>query len=107
LIFKHGEVTPALIQELKDMLKDSACKACPELSAGVGAAIKVGEDCFKVDLFKKDKAFAFCERYGEGFKCALGMLIASLEGENQLPVKLELEAKIKVGCTEVKVGPGE
>jgi hypothetical protein len=107
LIFKHGEVTPALIQELKDMLKDSACKACPELSAGVEVSIKVGEDCFKVDLVKKDKAFEFCERYGEGFRCALGMLIASLQGENQLPVKLEAEAKIKVGCTEVKVGSGE
>ncbi|MBI5532016.1 MAG: hypothetical protein HY898_04825 [Deltaproteobacteria bacterium] len=104
LMLKYGEVTPQLIQELKDMLKDSACKACPEASVGAEISIKLGEDCIKKDLLKKDAKFGFCERYGEGFKCAVGMLVASLQGEDQLPVKLNTEVKIKLGCGEAKLG---
>lgn len=107
LMLKYGEVTPRLIQELKNMLKDSACSACPEANLSAGAAIKLGDDCYKIEIKKLDLLkFDFCEKYGEGFKCALGMMIASLQGDDQLPVRPGAEIKLKIGCTEVSANAG-
>lgn len=102
LMLKYGELTPQLIAELKAMLKDSACSACPELNLNAEATIKMGEDCYKAEIEKVDVVkFEFCEKYGEGFKCAIGLLIASLTGGDQLPIKPDAEIKLAIGCTTV------
>lgn len=123
LLFKHGEATPELIAELEAMFKNAACTYCQKAEATADVSLKVGEDCFKKGLNsikstiedvkdpgKGGNAFqdaqAFCEAYENGFKCAVGILVASLKGKDPLPVKVEPEAKIQVGCAEVKVGGG-
>lgn len=109
LMLKYGEVSPKLIQELKNALETSACSACPQAGIGVELSFKLGEDCYKKALFGLEKKleFGFCDAYNNGFKCAVGMLVASLEGKNQLPAKIEPEASIKLGCKEAKVGGGD
>jgi len=105
LLLKHGEVTPQLIQELNDLLKSVACTVCPNATIGTSVSINVGE-CLSRDIVSFSKgANDFCGNYQDGFKCAVGILVASLEGGNPAQVSVGGSGPtLTVGCTEVSAG---
>lgn len=103
LMLKYGEIGPELVEELKALLKDQACTACPPVSVGAEASLKFGEDCLKKELFKAKSEMEFCDSYNNGFKCAVGILMAALGGTNPWAPKLEAEVKLQLGCTEYKL----
>ncbi len=105
LMIKHGQVTPALIKEVKAYLEKVMCSSCPKAEAKAGSSISVGGDCLKVEA--KDEidgkvAIDFCEQYIKGFKCAAGLLMAGLTGESVNKAEVKIEASYEVGCTKGK-----
>jgi hypothetical protein len=102
LMLKHGQVTPALIQEAKDFLDNVLCSSCPQASASASASYSAGDDCLSVEKSIEVSAkisFDFCEQYVKGFKCAAGLLMAGLTGESGRKEEAKVEAAYSVGCT--------
>ena len=105
LILKYGAVTPQLIQELNDLLKAAACGICPNATVGASVSINVGE-CLSEDIVDISAgANDFCGKYQDGFKCAVGILVASLEESNPAQVSVGASGPtLTIACTEISVG---
>jgi hypothetical protein len=102
-MLKYGEIGQELIKEIQALLEEQACTACPPVSIGAELSVKFGQDCIKSQLFKAKSEMEFCDAYNNGFKCAVGILIAALGGTNPWAPKLEPEVKLQIGCTEYKL----
>ena len=117
LILKYGSATPELIKELEAFLQQLLCNSCIE-SAGVKASVGAeasagaGNECYtasgkfggKVEVGAEIKN-GFCEAYGNGFKCASGLILRALKDESLISVKTEIsftaDSEAKIGCTDV------
>lgn len=91
-ILKYGEVSAAMIKEVKEYLKSVTCMSCPEAEAKMTAiGSSVGGDCFKKDISSSAKVSSdFCSKYADGFKCAAGMLLSGLTGETMLKTEIKV-----------------
>jgi len=101
LMLKHGQVTPAMIEEAKAFLESVLCSSCPKAEASASASYSAGDDCFSVEKsvgVSAKVSFDFCEEYVNGFKCAAGMLMAGLTGESGRKEEVKAEASYSVGC---------
>ena len=113
LVLAYGEITPALIQQMENLLKQVACSSCPVAKKGRIEPIPIKECKDKVaGMFKKalkgESGPAgireFCESYQDGFMCSVGLLLDSLRG-GPPPEKKDAGAKdqavVTIGCMEV------
>jgi hypothetical protein len=97
-LLQYGGITPELIKQLKDELKNIACTNF----CNIGAAAKLSVDitnCSK-DLINEGKSpipgeVGYCSEYKNGFECATGVLLASLSSPGKGP-KLHSSAQEKV-----------
>ena len=108
-ILKYGEVSTAMIKEVREYLKSVTCMSCPEAEAKMTAIdSSVGGDCFKKDISSSAKVSSdFCSKYADGFKCAAGMLLSGLAGDKMLKTEIKVgEASVKAGCAESKTHAG-
>ncbi|RLD23635.1 MAG: hypothetical protein DRI70_09105, partial [Bacteroidetes bacterium] len=101
LMIKHGQVTPAMIKEVKDYIKTIRCSSCPKIEAKIEGSYGVGGDCLKIELKEDLSAKAsidFCEQYVKGFKCAASLLMAGLTGQSIVKAEIKHEVSYEAGC---------
>jgi len=103
LILKYGDVTPQLIQEMTDIVKQIACTACPEVKVEAKVEIKTN-DCLKQDLLKFAKGgLDFCSKYQDGFKCAAAVIVMSLTKTDPPNPHVKITPPtITIACAEFK-----
>lgn len=102
-ILLHGQVTQQFLVDLEKELQQIACTMCPMVGGEIKIEQKVAGDCFKQNIKRYspvDENFSFCERYNDGFKCAVGVFIHGLLGDIKA-YTVEASAKLKYGCAEL------
>jgi len=110
-MLEYGEVTPAMIAEVKKWAESLLCTSCfskAEASTSLSTSVNVAGDCFKKGGPKEEGGVSvqvsFCEQYEAGFKCTSGLLLAGLLGE-PLPSGGSAEASLgfTFGCDDWKL----
>lgn len=108
LILEYGEITPAVVQELIDILKNVACSSCPAVKEGKTEPKNL-KDCAKEvyemakDASEEDEK-GFCERYQDGFMCGVGLVLLSLPKPPEADSEGGGEGKVyTIGCAEFRL----
>ncbi len=105
---EFGGITPELVKQLKDELKNIACTNFCNINATAKVSVDI-TNCSK-DPFSKGTSpvpgeWDYCTEYKNGFECATGVLLAALGSPGKGPkLHASAQAKIEIGCANV--GPG-
>lgn len=121
-LLEYGEVTDALIDDVENLLQSILCTSCfsgaeASGSAEISAQVSVEAGCFdksfgpSEDVEVGAKAgVGFCNKYNEGFECAMGHILSNLKGEPLVEAKAEVEAEVEptfeFGCKDLMDGEG-
>ncbi len=102
-ILQYGGITERLIKEVEEFLTKSICTPC-KAGASAGSSVSISTTCLKLEKSFNTGASAsvsFCEKYQEGFSCAMGLVLKGLKSESYTKVSVEskTEASYTVGCS--------